>query len=1550
MERCLTLAVYWVSNIDSQYDYGYRVKCYNGEDELSYESVLGPLRVTTVKDDYEDPDSDTGTSRGYKVTIEYVYRGSSIPYDAYPTRYSFERVGELLRRVDYIDLTRVNNMSGMFYGCHNFLGFYYHPVENPHQFEIGHQVTDTSYMFCDCHILRTSGSYNPKVNPDEELWLDMSEWNFDTRRVENMRGMFKGIRRCNHIIIPDTFNTVSVRDMSEMFYGCDSCKSLELPDNFNTSNVIDMSRMFTLYNYDYELENGRTGDRLKPSDVAFSALESLDLSMFDTAKVERMDYMFAGLYNLNDLNIDGFNTFNVRSMDYMFTYCNSLEELNLSGLHLAKVESLIYTFARCDGLTNLNMSHVSAPWLKYIKEWLFGCINLECIELDGFYTPSLTSMAHLFEDLTKLEYVDVSVLNTENVTDMSYMFKGCSALTSLDVSGFNTSNVERMDHMFDGCSQVEAIDVSSFDMENVKNIEYMFNGCNAITELDLSNFTPRALTSLENLFAGCNNITEIDLSRLPAQFGVESTRSMFSECYNLRTIRMCNLACDTIKDTSFMFFGCNNLEHIIDGALCTDNVTNMEHMFDGCFLLTAIPYITEYYMRPDPVKTTSNVTNMAYMFKECRALTSLDLSKFNTAHVETMEGMFDGCEMLDDLNLSAYYVENYDEIFYWDTSNVRNMAFMFRDCKKLEKICRYHLLHQLDTKNVETTESMFEGCGMLMSLGLPDGGFDLPNVRNTDRMFKGCGLLTDDGVIVDSLYHVVTMESMYEDCVSMQYISISLKIDKEWDTERFKNLRNIKNLCRNCERLERIYFCNLNLVNMNVDDIEGIFNDCYNLEEIHFDGLEYGKGSDQLIKLIEYLRDNLASRISLYMPDTKGEGLSSGNGLFKGFTELGYINLKNFNMTNMDDLSEMFMDCTELWQVYMEGCDASNIRYTDSMFENCTSLRHSSIEHLTLQRIASANKMFKNCSELIELQFNDGCMFEFLAVANEMFYGCENMSLLEIPNFDVRRIGTSFSQGRLETDMRDMFEGCLYLSTLKLNNFKINNDVSLRSDITVVTELGDYRFEYFFTMLDAGAPYLSYIEMRDFNNPRLTSMKGMFKNFANVRNIDLDNCNTENVTDMSEMFSGCSSLYSLNLSSFDTSKVTTMFEMFKGCSALSSLDLSNFDTREVTTMESMFDNTSALTHLNISSFDFTNVETLKKFLYFSGITTLDMSNFNTAGNVTDMSSMFTGCKKLTNLYNLDKFDTHSCTTMQMMFYSCSSLENLNVSNFITSNVTSMLNMFYGCSRLKTIDVSSFDTSKVRTFSDMFNGCSSLVELDLSNFRRSKALGASTNMYKQMFANCSNLNKLDISGLTGYASATNDLRQTFDGCTCLEYLDISNFREAGDMLYNGTNVFGKFGNNSVSGIINIGMLYMDTETCVLYAEKIWEDAISVSDTVNRVNIYVQDADPNECGRLFYDDAQPSKEKIKFIPYKREEEMMYLPATISSDSKLQWDEERREYYIIPLSGLTGVRTPTGVKEKIKMETCDTAMFVDFCDLQGDGKIQIAMKEKIEEESEK
>ena len=75
----------------------------------------------------------------------------------------------------------------------------------------------------------------------------------------------------------------------------------------------------------------------------------------------------------------------------------------------------------------------------------------------------------------------------------------------------------------------------------------------------------------------------------------------------------------------------------------------------------------------------------------------------------------------------------------------------------------------------------------------------------------------------------------------------------------------------------------------------------------------------------------------------------------------------------------------------------------------------------------------------------------------------------------------------------------------------------------------------------------------------------------------------------------------------------------------------------------------------------------------------------------------------------------------------------------------MKNMFYECSLLKSIDLSNFDTSSVTTMESMFYTCSSLKSIDLSNFNTS-SLDPSYGM-NSMFNGVSNLKYINLFGIT-----------------------------------------------------------------------------------------------------------------------------------------------------------------------------------------------------------
>jgi len=102
---------------------------------------------------------------------------------------------------------------------------------------------------------------------------------------------------------------------------------------------------------------------------------------------------------------------------------------------------------------------------------------------------------------------------------------------------------------------------------------------------------------------------------------------------------------------------------------------------------------------------------------------------------------------------------------------------------------------------------------------------------------------------------------------------------------------------------------------------------------------------------------------------------------------------------------------------------------------------------------------------------------------------------------------------------------------------------------------------------------------------------------------------------------------------------------------------------------------------------------------------IDLSNFKSQ-NINFMGGVFMKCSSLNNI-NLNNFNTQNALEMWSMFRECSSLKNLDLSNFNIQNVNNMGCMFDGCSNLKFLNLSNFNTQNITKMGCIFNGCSFL---------------------------------------------------------------------------------------------------------------------------------------------------------------------------------------------------------------------------------------------------
>ena len=109
----------------------------------------------------------------------------------------------------------------------------------------------------------------------------------------------------------------------------------------------------------------------------------------------------------------------------------------------------------------------------------------------------------------------------------------------------------------------------------------------------------------------------------------------------------------------------------------------------------------------------------------------------------------------------------------------------------------------------------------------------------------------------------------------------------------------------------------------------------------------------------------------------------------------------------------------------------------------------------------------------------------------------------------------------------------------------------------------------------------------------------------------------------------------------------------------------------------------------------------------SSVTKVKFSNSFENVKPTSFYNWFWGFDKVTEFEGLQYLNTSEATTMEGMFYACSSLKSIDVSTFDMGKVTKVSRMFWGCGKLKTIKSDKTWNYAADNSVDLFWSCGDL---------------------------------------------------------------------------------------------------------------------------------------------------------------------------------------------------------------------------------------------------
>ena len=191
---------------------------------------------------------------------------------------------------------------------------------------------------------------------------------------------------------------------------------------------------------------------------------------------------------------------------FMFRDCKSLINLNLSNFDTQKINNMNGMFWGCESLKNINLSNFDTKNVTDMENMFLDCQSLINLNLSNFDTENVTEMNGMFHNCKSLINLDLSNFNTKNITEMRVMFWGCESLINLNISNFDTQNVTDMFGMFSSCKSLINLNLSSFNTKKVTNMNCMFAHCESLTNLNLTNFDTKNVKDMGYMFRRCKSL------------------------------------------------------------------------------------------------------------------------------------------------------------------------------------------------------------------------------------------------------------------------------------------------------------------------------------------------------------------------------------------------------------------------------------------------------------------------------------------------------------------------------------------------------------------------------------------------------------------------------------------------------------------------------------------------------------------------------------------------------------------------------------------------------------------------------------------------------------------------------------------------------------------------------------------------------------------------------------------------------------------------------------------------------------------------------------
>ena len=194
----------------------------------------------------------------------------------------------------------------------------------------------------------------------------------------------------------------------------------------------------------------------------------------------------------------------------------------------------------------------------------------------------------------------------------------------------------------------------------------------------------------------------------------------------------------------------------------------------------------------------------------------------------------------------------------------------------------------------------------------------------------------------------------------------------------------------------------------NVTNMEYMFSECSNLEELDLSGF-----TTENVVNMRHMFSRCSNLEELDLSGFTTENVISMESMFDGCGHLKKLNLSGFTAENVTDVSYMFNGCWKMEELDLSGFHMENVKNMRCMFYCCSNLKSLDLSGVTAENVTNMRYMFDGCRNLEELDLS-GFYMGNVKDMSRMFADCEKLKKLNLSGLDIGKV----------LYKKDMFTGC----------------------------------------------------------------------------------------------------------------------------------------------------------------------------------------------------------------------------------------------------------------------------------------------------------------------------------------------------------------------------------------------------------------------------------------------------------------------------------------------------------------------------------------------